>query len=52
MADPVDDLRVPMKGPFRSLREGPADLHRAAVRLAKASHLLPAAVVVRLGRCG
>lgn len=48
MADPVDDLRLPMKGPFRSLRDGAADLHRAAIRLAKASHLLPAAVVVRL----
>lgn len=47
MADPVDDLRLPMKGPFRSLRDGAADLHRAAIRLAKASHLLPAAVVVR-----
>ncbi|QYZ69250.1 GTP cyclohydrolase II [Neotabrizicola shimadae] len=48
MADPADDLRVPMKGPFRSLRDGTADLHRASIRLAKASHLLPAAVVVRL----
>ena len=26
MADPADDLRVPMKGPFHSLRDGPATL--------------------------
>lgn len=46
VADPSDDLRMPMKGPLQSLREGPADLHRAAVALAKSAHLLPAAVVV------
>ncbi len=46
MADPVDDLAVPMKGPFTSLRGGSADLHRAAVALAKSAQLLPAAVVV------
>ncbi|MGA0539877.1 GTP cyclohydrolase II [Neotabrizicola sp. VNH66] len=49
LADPVDDLRVPMKGPLRSLREGPADLHRAAILLAKSAHLLPAALLVRVG---
>ena len=46
VADPVDDLRSPMKGPFQSLREGPADLHRAAIALAKSAHLLPAALLV------
>ncbi len=46
MADPVDDLATPMKGPFRCLREGPAEAHRAALRLAKSAHLLPAAVLV------
>lgn len=46
MADPADDLRVPMKGPFTSLRDGGADLHRAALRLVKSAHLLPAALVV------
>jgi GTP cyclohydrolase II len=46
VSDPEDDLRVPMKGPLRSLREGGADLHRAAIRLAKSAHLLPAALVV------
>ena len=46
VADPVDDLRLPMKGPFRSLREGGAGLHRAALLLAKSAYLLPAVVVV------
>jgi len=46
VADPADDLRLPMKGPLQSLREGPADLHRAAIALAKAAYLLPAALVV------
>jgi GTP cyclohydrolase II len=48
LADPADDLRVPMKGPLRPLRDGPADLHRAALRLAKSAHLLPAALVVAI----
>lgn len=46
VADPADDLRTPMKGPLTSVREGVADLHRAALALAKAAHLLPAALVV------
>ena len=46
VADPADDLRKPMKGPFQSLREGRADLHRAAIALAKSAHLLPAVLVV------
>lgn len=46
MADPADDLRVPMKGPFMPLRDTPADLHRAGVALAKSAHLLPAVLVV------
>jgi GTP cyclohydrolase II len=46
LADPADDLRTPMKGPLTTLRDGPADLHRAALSLAKAAHLLPAALVV------
>ena len=46
LADPADDLRFPMKGPFRSLRDGPADLHRAAILLAKSAPLLPAVVAV------
>jgi GTP cyclohydrolase II len=46
VADPADDLRTPMKGPLQSVRDGDAALHRAALSLAKAAHLLPAALVV------
>lgn len=46
MADPADDLRVPMKGPFNSLRDGGAALHRAGLALTKSAHLLPAVLVV------
>ena len=46
LADPADDLRVPMKGPLTSLRDGSADLHRAALALAKSAQLLPAVVMV------
>ncbi len=45
LADPADDLRSPMKGPLRALRDGSADLARAAVALCKSARLLPAAVV-------
>lgn len=46
VADPADDLRVPMKGPFRSLRDGGADIARLALHLAKSAYLLPAAVLL------
>ena len=46
VADPADDLALPMKGPFRTERDGDATLHRLAVRLAKSARLLPAALVV------
>ena len=45
VADPADDLRHPMKGPLRSLRDGSADFHRAAIAMTKAARLLPAALV-------
>ncbi|MFN0115109.1 MAG: GTP cyclohydrolase II [Paracoccaceae bacterium] len=48
VADPAGDLASPMKGPFRTLRDGDADLHRAAIRLVKSARLLPAALVLRL----
>jgi GTP cyclohydrolase II len=48
VADPADDLRSPMKGPLRTLRDGACDAHRAALALAKAARLLPAAIVVPL----
>jgi GTP cyclohydrolase II len=46
MADPADDLRHPMKGPFHSARDGDASLHRAAIALVKTAQLLPAALVL------
>ncbi len=45
-ADPAHDLDHPMKGPYNSLREGDPVLHRAAIALCKAAHLLPAAVLL------
>lgn len=48
LADPADDLRMPMKGPLASRRDGDANLARAAIALAKSAHLLPAAVLVPL----
>ena len=46
LADPADDLRLPMKGPLRSLREGSVTLQRAAIALVKSAQLLPAALIV------
>ncbi|KFI32869.1 GTP cyclohydrolase [Haematobacter missouriensis] len=48
VADPADDLRVPMKGPLLAERTGGAELHRVALQLAKSAHLLPSAVLVPL----
>jgi GTP cyclohydrolase II len=44
-ADPSLDLAHPLRGPFRTRREGPAELHRLAIALAKQARLLPAALV-------
>ena len=48
LANPADDLRAPMKGPLRALRDGSADLARAAIALCKSARLLPAAVIAPL----
>ena len=48
VADPADDLRTPMKGPFESLRNGDVRFHRSAIALAKAARLLPSALVLPL----
>lgn len=48
LADPAGDLRNPMKGPLRGLRDGSADLARAAVALCKSARLLPAAIIAPL----
>jgi len=49
VADPSDDLRMPMKGPLRVARGGDALAHRAGIALCKAARLLPAALVLDLG---
>ncbi len=46
LADPADDLKMPMKGPLKALRNGPADLPRAALQLVKSARLLPAALLL------
>jgi GTP cyclohydrolase II len=48
VADPSDDLSTPMKGPFESLRNGMAEIHRAALALCKQSRLLPTALILPL----
>ena len=48
VADPADDLRTPMKGPLISQRDGSANLHRLALKLAKSARLLPAVLVLPL----
>ncbi|PCJ06430.1 MAG: GTP cyclohydrolase II [Rhodobacteraceae bacterium] len=48
LADPADDLKSPMKGPFNCLRTGNADLHRLAIALVKSARLLPAVLLVQL----
>ena len=49
VADPADDLKMPMKGPLRTARGGDARLHRLALTLVKSARLLPAALVLDLG---
>jgi GTP cyclohydrolase II len=46
LADPADDLRMPMKGPLRGLREGAPGFARTGLALAKSAELLPAVLVV------
>ena len=48
IADPSGDLMHPLMGPCLSLRQGRADLHRAAIALCKQARLLPAALLVEL----
>ena len=50
LADPSSDLIAPMKGPLIALREGNAELHRAALSLVKDARLLPAVLTVALDR--
>ncbi len=47
VADPVEDLAVPLKGPFRPLPMGAHETAgQAAIELAKAARLLPACLAV------
>ncbi len=48
IADPADDLRSPMKGPFKCARDGDVSAHRAALELAKSARVLPAVLVLEL----
>lgn len=48
IADPADDLSLPMKGPLATRRDGDASLHRFGVELAKTARLLPSVVAVTL----
>ena len=46
LADPADDLAVPMKGPLFTDRGGDTAPHAAALALAKSAQLLPAVLMV------
>jgi len=48
VADPVDDLQSPMKGPFAAIRDGDAEPHRLVLMICKQARLLPAAVLVQI----
>lgn len=48
LADPSDDLDMPLKGPFETQRGGDAAAERLAIKLCKVARLLPAAVIVRI----
>ena len=46
MSDPQRDLTVPMKGPFKAVRDGDASPVSLGIRLAKQAHLLPSVLAV------
>jgi len=46
VADPSLALQNPMAGPYKTVRDGDADLARLGVKLAKAARLLPAVLVL------
>lgn len=48
IADPVDDLIAPMKGPLNTQRDGDAGLARMGLKLAKSARLLPAVIVAQI----
>jgi len=46
MSDPQRDLAVPMKGPFKAIRDDLGQAASLGIRLAKQAHLLPSVVAV------
>ncbi|HHC29162.1 MAG TPA: GTP cyclohydrolase II, partial [Rhodobacterales bacterium] len=48
VANPADDLMMPLKGPLATERGGDERIAHAALRLTKSAHLLPAALVLPL----
>lgn len=48
VADPADDLKMPMKGPFKSQRSGATSLHLMALNLVKSAQLLPSVVMLSI----
>lgn len=48
IADPAGDLNHPMKGPLKTLRDGPSAPHRAAIALVKDARLLPATLSIEI----
>ncbi len=48
--DPSDDLNAPMKGPLKTMRNGNADVERAALELVKSARLIPAVVSLPVGQ--
>ena len=49
VANPADDLRMPMKGPLKALRDtAETAVSRSAILLIKHARLLPAAILVRV----
>jgi GTP cyclohydrolase II len=52
IADPSDDLIMPMKGPLAVDREGAVSVQKRAIALAKSAQLLPAVVVITLEDAG
>ncbi len=48
VCDPSTDLSSPMKGPFKSLRDGNGETAQLGILLIKEAHLLPAALVCDL----
>ena len=49
-ANPALDLKYPMKGPFKTKRNGHPQISKAAIDLCKKAQLLPAALITELSK--